>query len=112
MRRFFAFSFSLVVLIGFNANVALAATAGLTVPGIPDGTNAGLRNLHGDKLLVDPESDFGAGVVDNTLGVALFATANFPTIIVKVSLGGAGVPPTRIGSIPLNFGEDYVRSAV
>ena len=48
----------------------------------------------------------GAAVIDTTPGYAYFGTYTSPGRVVKVALGAGANPPTRIGAVTLNPGED------
>jgi hypothetical protein len=53
-----------------------------------------------------------SGVIDSSAGYAYFGTWTSPGQVVKVALGGYGIPPSRVGAVTLNSGEDGLLSAV
>jgi len=55
---------------------------------------------------------YGHAVIDIANGYAYFGTDTSPGRVVKVALGAGANPPTRIGAVTLNSGEDRATGAV
>ncbi|MBW7937996.1 MAG: hypothetical protein H3C63_03970, partial [Candidatus Omnitrophica bacterium] len=59
------------------------------------------------------EDSLVSAVIDAEAGYAYFGTATSPAgIVVKVALGAGSNPPTRVGAVALDSGEENLASAV
>jgi len=84
--------------------------AGNADVGSPSYPNGGLRR-QGVHIFAQ-EWDLETAVIDVANGYAYFGTYTVPGTIVKVALGVGGAAPTRVASLMLNEGEDYLSSSV
>jgi len=84
--------------------------AGHSTPGTTAYPRGEMKRLGAETL--PNESDLGCVVMDPVSGYAYFGTGTSPGRVVKVALGSSSNPPTRVGSITLQAGEDYLRCAV
>jgi len=82
------------------------------------GTGSGPPTRIGAVTLEAGEAHLGSAVIDPTNGHAYFGTQTFlrlgtsPGRVVKVALGPGSDPPTRVGAVTLDTGENELRCAV
>lgn len=73
----------------------------------PDG---GMRRL--DAAYLRGEMGLGSAVIDVAGGFTYFGTSSSPGRVVKVALGSGSAPPTRVGALILQPGENDLTCAV
>lgn len=86
--------------------------AGNSTPGTTNYPNGGMARLVEPAQFALAEASIESAVIDTTAGYAYFGTFTTPGQIVKVALGTGSNPPTRVGAVTLNPGENLVRTAV
>ncbi len=66
----------------------------------------------GATHVMTDEVNLNGGAIDVGAGYAYFGTTGAPAHIVKIALGAGSNPPSYVGSLTLNSGEDRAGSAV
>ena len=65
-----------------------------------------------ETVLADTNYNSGPNLVAAAAGYAYFGTWTSPGRVVKVALGAGTDPPTRVGAVTLNAGENLLNNAV
>lgn len=85
--------------------------AGLSTPGTQLYPNGGMREI-GTATGLPAEGAVESAVIDPANGYAYFGTGDSPGVVIKVALNSGINPPTQVGAVQLNTGENDLTSAV
>jgi PKD repeat protein len=97
----------------FGSIASHAASVGLAAQGSNTYPNGDTFLARSDSVLLAGEDSVYAVAYNPSTNMALYAcNATSPATVVQVNMGSLTVPPTRVGAVQLNSGEDSLVTAV